>query len=267
MAALRVLLLLTAAGAALVAFLAPAPGATEPTHAFYACPMHPEVRSNVREVCPICGMQLEALSPSRASLAERGGRGSGAGPQTHVEPGVVAVERLTVTSELRAPGVVEEPGVVVAHVYKDDLEWVATDALSWFSPTAAPATRVKVNRLAEAPTEWDPSVSLVRFALDSSADLPVGTVGRVAFPSRPRASLMMPDVGVLQGSDGPHVMVLAESGAIDRRSIAVGKVASRNAFIVDGLREGERVATTNAFLLDAERRHQAASGLSVSPRQ
>ncbi|MGH7086692.1 MAG: heavy metal translocating P-type ATPase, partial [Acetobacteraceae bacterium] len=44
---------------------APAPTGRAPQGAIYTCPMHPEIRANHPGACPICGMALEPLAPTR----------------------------------------------------------------------------------------------------------------------------------------------------------------------------------------------------------
>ncbi|MGH7102118.1 MAG: heavy metal translocating P-type ATPase [Acetobacteraceae bacterium] len=44
---------------------APAAAGREPQGTIYTCPMHPEIRQDHPGSCPICGMALEALAPTR----------------------------------------------------------------------------------------------------------------------------------------------------------------------------------------------------------
>ncbi|MGH7161438.1 MAG: heavy metal translocating P-type ATPase, partial [Acetobacteraceae bacterium] len=43
----------------------PAPTGREPEGTIYTCPMHPEIRMDHPGTCPICGMALEPLAPTR----------------------------------------------------------------------------------------------------------------------------------------------------------------------------------------------------------
>jgi hypothetical protein len=172
------------------------------------------------------------------------------------EVGSATAERLAFTSELRAPSWIESSDVLVAQVYEDELPWIEQGAHGWFSPTNSPSTRVEIQRRNEPPMAWDRSTSRVRFQLDPTLDLAVGTVGWVSFPTAPRRSLMVPAGGVLQGADGPYVVVLGGGGAYEKRRVEIGKVLNRYAIVVSGLREHERIAVNDNFSLDAERRVQ-----------
>ncbi len=221
-------------------------------HTVYVCPMHPEVRAGLPGVCPVCGMDLEPiLDRSSAFLSVAAAR---------PEIGSAEAERLLSTAEVRAAARVVEPGVVEAHVYADEVAAFQSEAQATFSPAAAGVAAAEVHVVAGPEASWDESTAVVRFALGEGARLPVGAEGWVTLPARPRWGLMVPAGGVLHGAEGAFVVVLGPRGSFERRPVKVGKILNRNAYVVSGLAEHERVAITEGFLLDAERRTHAASG-------
>lgn len=251
------LALLLVTGAA-VLFSYGIPSGTEKRRAsgrqIYACPMHPEARATVPGTCAICGMALEPVSVDSANMLVAPARLVAPSPKGNISSGGQAAEQLLFTAEIRAPAWVEAPGLVMAHVYDDELPWVASESHGSFSLAAVPFTRVDIQRFEGPPVAWDRSTSTVRFQLDPSADLSMGAVGWVSFPAKPRSALIVPAAGVLEGADGPYVIVLGPGETYDWRPVRIGKILNRYAFVVSGLRDHERVAVNDAFLLDAERR-------------
>ncbi len=217
----------------------------------YTCPMHREVRAAAAGACPLCGMDLEPLvDRSDAFLSAAA---------AHPEIGSAMAQRLLYSAELRAPARVVAPGVVEAHVNRDEVAIFAHEDGAAFAPGASPAVRAEVRAIDGAAALWDETTSALRFSFAGRADLPVGTAGWVSCPSSPRPALMMPAGGVLQSSGGAYVVVLGDRGSFEKRPIEMGKVLNRNAFVVSGLAEHERVAVNAAFPLDAERRSRGGS--------
>jgi multidrug efflux pump subunit AcrA (membrane-fusion protein) len=71
--------------------------------------------------------------------------------------------------------------------------------------------------------------------------------------------LMVRSAAVLQGADGPYVLVFsAERGALTRRRVEIGKEYSGMTAVVSGLRDKEFVVMANTYAFDAERRLQDA---------
>jgi hypothetical protein len=107
---------------------------------------------------------------------------------------------------------------------------------------------------------WDESTSVLRFTLGEGSEVPAGTAGWITLPAQPRSALMVPAAGVLHGPQGAFVIVLGPRGSFERRPVKIGKILNRNAHVVSGLAEHERIAITAGPLLDAERRTHATSG-------
>jgi hypothetical protein len=146
----------------------------------------------------------------------------------------------------------------MAHVYDDELVRLGTEEGGSFSPSAAPTVRVDV-RLAEDPrASWDMATSRVRFRVaPGQTALRVGTVGWVTYPARPRRGLLVADSCVLPSAEGPYVLLRTGDGEeFVKRLVGIGKVLYRNAFVVSGLREDDRVAA-GGFFLEADRQLRA----------
>lgn len=61
---------------------APAPARRVTSGPIYTCPMQPEVRQDDPGACPICGMAVEPVAPTREPMknSERADRGGASGP-------------------------------------------------------------------------------------------------------------------------------------------------------------------------------------------
>jgi hypothetical protein len=224
-------------------------------HTVYVCPMHPEIRATAAGACPVCGMDLEPIvDRSSAFLSIAAAR-----PQI----GSAVAERLLYSGEVRAPASVVAPGTVEAHVHTDELALIDRDAAALFSNGVEGAPATDVRALADPPAPWDESTSVVRLAMvgsDGGATPAVGAAGWVTLAAQPRPALMVPAGGILHGPAGAFVIVLGPCGSFERRRVQIGKVINRNAFVVAGLDEHERIAVNEGLLLDAERKNHPASG-------
>jgi hypothetical protein len=243
----RLLVTLASAGAVVTALRAP-PQRNDRRFVVFACPMHPEVTSTSQGTCPICGMELEPTASLRPPAA--------ASPMSSSDlAGTATTENLLYTAEVRAPARVARPGVVVAHVYDDELPWIRPPARGSFSPSRSADARVEITSDGAEPSTWDASTSRVEFRVDSAGvDLPVGTVGWVTFAADPRRALMVPSAGILHDAQGAYVVARRGEESYGRQSVHVGKILNRHAFVVSGLKEGDRIAVNSAFVIDADRR-------------
>ena len=173
---------------------------------------------------------------------------------------IVVARKRAWTQEIHASAWLERAGVVHALLYGDEIAALAPGEEGVFSPTAAPATQIKVRLAAGSPLPWDESLSKMDFQVAGNArGLPPGAAGWLTLAARPREVLVVPATALLASGDGPYVLAASPDGAFVRRHVKVGKTMFGLASIVSGLRESEGVVATNAFFLDAQKRLQAGA--------
>lgn len=275
--AFRILLLIFAAaavaGAVVVAVDRPR---KDDSDARYVCPMHPEVTAVEQGQCPICRMALEP-AVGRAPTGSKPTRGGMAGmaDMTAVENvrkhRIVDFARkhslLFDTRELRGPAWVEDDHVIAAVFYNDQIDALVADEPGSFSPTEAPRTTFAVRRTADPVVAWDRSTSRIRFQLDTghtskaAGPLP-GAIGWLELARRSREVLTVPASSVLQGPEGPYVLVPGGDGRVDKRPIEIGETFLKQglAVVLSGLRVHDRVISRATFFLDADRRLGSRAG-------
>jgi hypothetical protein len=231
----------------------------------YACPMHPEVTSPSPATCPICRMALE---PKRASS-----RNAGAGTEPssltlatvstelRAFDAVSRVKRFATSLEMRAPAWLESPQVGVALFPRDQGQLIASGEAALFSPASRVDAAGVTIYAADQPRErWDDGTDLVRFRVDSTADLPPGETGWVKFATRIRRDLVIRESAVLESPQGPYVLVASnERHLLTKRPVEIGSRLYDYAAVISGLNEGEYVVAKHAFVLDVERRFGSAS--------
>jgi hypothetical protein len=258
--AFRVLLLVLAAGALATAIIFGGAQERDPSDsaARYVCPMHPEVRATTAGVCPICRMQLEAVAVGgAASLSVKAStyqtydtvRWRGYGP------------------DVRAPAWVEDEGTVTAVLYRDELASRTPGQEAVFFSSSAPAAGIEIHATLDAPQPWDRSTSHVHFRTDGAGDpLRPGEVGWVRLAVRPRGPPVIPYSAILEGADGPYVLVVSTDGRmLTQRGVEIGRVFGGVTAVLSGLRSTERVLIRSAFFLDAERRLRRQTAIEVTP--
>ncbi|HSR97397.1 MAG TPA: heavy metal-binding domain-containing protein [Kofleriaceae bacterium] len=272
-AAVRMALVLLAAGAVLAAMLLAGGGEPSSSHR-YACPMHSEVTASSPGDCPICGMALEEVdATSRAALLRD--PASAAGDQVGFAQlrvsyeatmlmrfAVAAVRRNAVPGEVFAPAIVAPDGEIVAQLYRDELASLAPDEVADWAPSASPAAVLEVRRDDTPPVIASPSDAVARVGFRATLRGPApppGQVGWVKLAYRSRAMLVVRSAAILPSPEGPYVLVFSnQRGGLARRRIEVGKDYAGMTAVVSGLRDKEFVVMANAFSVDAERRLQAA---------
>jgi hypothetical protein len=267
--AVRVLLLLLAAGAATLAVAISVRGrAGGEASIRYACPMHAEVRAAGPGECPICRMALEpvgrgAASPSRRETAAMADLNAVENVRKHNI--VDFVRRRTPLfngRELRGPAWVSGPGIVEVVLYKDQIEALAADEVGVFTPTGAPAAHLEVQRTKDPPGAWDRSTAFVRFRVrggvpaKAAPPAPVGEAGWLELEPRPREVLTVPASAVLQSPEGPYVLAWIGGFSFEKRPIEIGETFHKQGFavVLSGLRPNERVVSRATFFIDADRR-------------
>jgi Heavy metal binding domain len=270
--ALRVLLLVAAAAAVLVAgVVALRDRGDGGAGVRYACPMHPEVRASAPGSCPICQMALEPVG--RAPGDGKGHAGTASMPDMTAVDNVrkhKIIDFVRVRSllpnlrEIRGAARVDDDHEISAVLYDDQIDALAPDEPGTFTPTASPATEIPVTRIAgpQAATgkdrvRHDRSTSVIRFhAGAASGVLPPGQVGWLKLASKSRMVLGVPVAAVLQSPEGPYVLAWKPGGQFEKRPIEVGETFSRQGFavVLSGLRASDRVVSRATFFLDADRR-------------
>ena len=266
--AVRLVLLLFAIGAVALGALSSRQRARAAVGdgARYTCPMHPEVTAPAPDRCPICGMPLVRRAP--------GGQDASEDTSKDTSEDVTVLRPIVYSRAIRAPAWVERPGFLAAHLTRDELASLATeDSRASFVPTAAPGRHgdvtpgsAEVRPVADPPARWDASTWLVHFRCDAlPAFAPVGTVGWVTLPARPREALLVPDSAVLGSAEGPYVWAASPAGTFGPRPVAIGRVFSGNAIVTAGLAPGDRVAVATAFFLDAGRRLSPGAEGALAP--
>jgi hypothetical protein len=255
---LRVLLILAAAGA-LVASLLVGRGRDRSREAAvgYLCPMHAQVTSPVPGVCPLCGMKLEVARGSGAPSLE---------PSSYQTYDIV--RRRAYGPSMQAPAWVEDDGRVVAHLYADEIAYAQPHEDAIFTVSGDPSVDIEVRATGERPEPWDRSTARVQFrAKAEGSHLIPGSIGWLRRPSRSPEPPVLPNAAVIEGADGPYVLVRAEDGrSLEKRSVAVGRVFGGAVAVVSGLAPSERVLTGRAFFVDAERRTRGADAIDVAVR-
>jgi len=289
--ALRVLLLVVAAGALAVAIAVGVRGrqsdvaeVAEVAAVRYACPMHREVRAAGPGECPICRMALEQIG------RPAGGRTRGSGPDVADLAAVENVRKHNVVDfvrkrsllvparELRGPAVVDPDGAVSALFYDDEIVALALDETGVFIPTATPGAPLVVRRLAGPSAPSDTSTAWIRFRFERPTGRapargfapPVGPgtrasptpgrpgqVGWLELAPRPRQVLAVPASAILQSPEGPYVLAWTGVGFnFEKRPITIGETFSKQGFavVLSGLRVDERVVSRATFFLEADRR-------------
>jgi len=238
----------------------------------YACPMHPDVTSGVPGECSICGMALQRAGggPGAAkSLASEAP--PSAAEAADLRRGDYAVRQVAFTDAVRVPAWVEAPGIVVAHLYDDELAMLAAQTKATFSASTTPAVRTEVTPSGEPPAPWDASTSRVSFRFDPAGPaLAPGAAGWLRLAPQLRRALLVPYFAVRESPGGPHVMVVEggadpRSAVVEPRPVKIGKVFFGNAVLVSGLAENEVVRVHNTFFVEAERRLRAQAGQAARP--
>ncbi len=253
---LRLALLGVAASAAVVGlWIGRSHGPAIDMAARYQCPMHPDVVASTPGPCPICGMDLERLAPAAAE----GATGStGIEPSTYLNTDIIRTRGIG--PDTPAPAWIEDDGSVSAILYDDELAGVSGDAAAVFFEPSGGSPELPLRALAGSEA-WDRSTSRVRFRVDdarappSDARPPPGQIGRVRLTARGGELPLIASSAVLEGADGPYVMVLSGDGRMfSKRAVQVGKTFGGMTFVLSGLGPRERVLTRSAFFVDAERR-------------
>jgi hypothetical protein len=269
--ALRILLLLLAAGAVTAAVLigVQRPDGAEPG-VLYVCPMHPDVRAPSPGQCPICRMALEGVARDPAVRSTRGSQTPGMADTTAVDNvrkhRIIDVVRkrslLFDARELRGPAWVENDGAIAAVFYNDQIAAIAPGERGSFSLTQAPEVAFAVRRMADAAVPWDRSTSRIRFRPDAvrparaPSPLRPGQVGWLELPRKTREVLAVPVSAIVQSPEGPYVLAAVGPYSFEKRPIEIGETFLKHGFavVLSGLRVHERVVSRATFFLDADRR-------------
>jgi hypothetical protein len=249
----------------------------------FVCPMHQDVTSPAAGACPICGMALvkarslprdpaqrreDGASEDSIAIAQILSRAANGVADNLVGYYPAALRDHSFRYEAYAPAWLETDVDVAVLLYRDEVPALDPAEVVTFSPTMRPEAAVAIRLGARPVEEWDGSLSLAHFRLDTGApasETSRGTVGWVKFPARPRHMQVIPAGAVLESPQGPYALVIGpDRRSASKRPISVGRTVTGLAAIVGGLALHEQVVSANAFFWDAERRLQperlAASG-------
>jgi hypothetical protein len=280
--AVRIAIVLAALGVAAAALWATHHRGTS-SGARYACPMHPEAKSDAPGECPICHMALEAKdgraqdAPSDTAMSEPPDGSNAAELTTSRARELVSyvrfahfglVRKEVVPGDIEAPAWIDGERDVVAILYDDEVSALEKEQRGSFFAANAGASWA-VRRTDATPTSWDRSTSQVRFRIEGDAPRPlIRDRGWIRLAQKRREVLVVPATAVLESQDGPYVLVGTIAGRkLTRRRVQLGREFSGLAAIVSGVQESETVVTMNAFFLAAERRlrGEAEFGLEANP--
>lgn len=239
------------------------------SHVKYVCPMHPEVTSAEPGVCPICRMELEAISIGAGTEA------AGAIHASTYQSYDIARSRAY-GPDTRAPAWVQEDGAVLAVLYADELAPSGAEQRGTFFSSSVPAAEstpdggagTEVRSIPEPPVPWDRSTLQVHFQVEpGAAPLRPGDVGWLKLATRQREAPVVPSAAILEGADGPYVLVASSNGRLlSRRPVRIGREFGGMAAVLSGLKPSERVLIRGAFFLDAERRLRREAAIEVVPK-
>ena len=143
---------------------------------------------------------------------------------------------------------------VEADLYEGELPRVRVGAPATVTIDAYPAERftARVSFIYPFVGEQTRTVK-VRFALaNRGARLKPGMYANVELPTSTGRGLMVPANAVLDSGQEQIVFVAKGDGYFEPRRVTVGRRLDEAAEILDGLKEGESVATGAAFFLDSE---------------
>jgi hypothetical protein len=255
-----ILLLVSAALVTATVRLRRRPPLDSAAQAVYTCPMHPEITARGPGQCPICRMALEPARRGTSSAKAGPPSGAVADPdrftvapaaQDRLFADIMGVRSRPVSRAVLAPAWVEAPGRVAAHLYRDEMALLDAGEEAVFVG-GGQETRLRLTE--DRPADWDEATAVVR--LSSPGRTPAaGTVGWIRFPPRARTMLAVPYSAVLQGPEGPYVLVASvDRHTFSKRSVRIGRVVYGYAPVLSGLTAGERVAVMETFFIDAERR-------------
>jgi hypothetical protein len=268
---LRILLLIGAACAVLVAVGIAVRSRAGAATIRYACPMHAEVRSPNAGECPICRMALERVGfvPGAAKrYLEADGTVDLRAIDNVKKHNIIDFVRrhalLPVLRELRGPAWVDDDGSLWAIFYNDQIEALAADEPAAFAPGDAPSATVAARRTADAPVAMDRSTSRIRFqTAKGTARLAAGRTGWLEAAPRPRAVVGVAASAVLQSPEGPYVLAwTGHDYTFVKRPIDIGETFFKQGFavVLSGLQPNDRVIARATFFVDADRRLGANSG-------
>ena len=127
------------------------------------------------------------------------------------------------------------------------------------SEQSAPVS-LPVHAIDQLPERWDEATDLVRFRVDSGAQLEPNQTGLVKFAARLRNDLVVRESAVRDSPDGPYVLVTSDDRhTLSKRPVEIGSRLYDYAAVISGLAEGEYVVAKHTFALDAERRFGSAT--------
>ena len=149
---------------------------------------------------------------------------------------------------------------VEADVYENDAQGVRIGAAATVTVNAYPGETFSGKTAFIYPTVQEQTRTLkVRLALPNRAGrLKPGMFANVEFQTLARPGLVVPTDAVLDSGTDQVVFIAEGDGHFAPRHVRVGRRLRDGVEILDGLKEGEQVATGAAFFLDSESQLRAS---------
>jgi RND family efflux transporter MFP subunit len=159
---------------------------------------------------------------------------------------------------------------VEADVYENDLQTVRVGAPATVTVDAYPADRFLARVIYLDPIMDERTRTMkARFALANRADrLKPGMFANVELIATGRTGLVVPTNAVLDSGREQIVFVAQGDGYFEPRKVTLGRRLNDTIEIVDGVSDGEQVATGATFFLDSESQLRASlQGYQALPAQ
>jgi multidrug efflux pump subunit AcrA (membrane-fusion protein) len=158
---------------------------------------------------------------------------------------------------------------IVADVYEQEVSRVTEGATATITLSHAPG-RIWSGRVSYVYPTVEEKTRTVKVRVEAEnkdGQLRPGMFADVVLSGEARDAITVPDEAVLDSGVRKVVFVHAGEGRFEPREVTTGTRAGGRYEIVNGVAEGESVASSANFLLDSESRLRAAISAASSPQQ